>query len=68
MGFGGQDGHQRAREEQARSGRRGRDWVDERTGDRRHNSNGKYKSTDRDRPHNHLKHDDQPRPRDLDKW
>ncbi|PWN37938.1 cyclophilin-like protein [Meira miltonrushii] len=65
LGFGGQDGHQRAREEQARSGRRGRDWVDERGGDKRHNLNGQHKSYDRG---NHSRHDDQPRPRNLDKW
>lgn len=68
LGFGGQDGHQRAREEQARSGRRGRDWVDERSGDKRYNRNGQHKSYDRDRDSNHSNYDDQPRPRNLDKW
>ncbi|MCO5573447.1 hypothetical protein L7F22_027218 [Adiantum nelumboides] len=64
LGFGGQDGHQRAREEQAKSGRRGRDWVDE----RRHDRNGQHKSYHRDRLQAHPKDEDQHRPRNLDRW
>lgn len=69
LGFGGLDGHRKAREEQARSGRRGRDWVDERSADRRHDrSNGKHMSHRTDKPRDRTNHGDHHHPRDLERW
>lgn len=75
LGFGGMDGQARARQDLAKQGRRGRDWVDERE-DRRSGKRQKQPH-DRERPGDEKKHTykhnqagDMPllQPRDVERW
>jgi peptidyl-prolyl cis-trans isomerase SDCCAG10 len=68
LGFGGSEGAKRAKEERARDGRRGRDWVDPREDkerERRSEKGSRYQKSDTQ----HRREDDHPRPRsDVERW
>ena len=68
LGFGGSDGARKAREEKARDGRRGRDWVDQRGGrDRDRDREQRPRPQERRAPKSQYA--DEPRPReDLERW
>lgn len=70
MGFGGKQGAERVREERARQGRRGRDWVDDRSWHSGSQSSKRIRSSNSNETRGRKSEDGvalKPR-QDLEKW